>query len=57
MDVKKSLECASVNAAAVVEVFGAQEGFLTFNEIEEKLKNTPEFRVESIGKDSIGAKA
>ncbi len=27
MNVQKALECASVNAAAVVEVFGAQEGF------------------------------
>ena len=35
MNVQKALECASVNAAAVVEVFGAQEGFLTFDEINE----------------------
>jgi len=47
MDVKKSLEAASVNAAAVVEVFGAQEGFLTFDEIEKKLKKTPSFEVKS----------
>ena len=47
MNVKKALECASVNAAAVVEVFGAQEGFLTFDEINEKLKNAPDFKVET----------
>lgn len=47
MDVKKALECASVNAAAVVEVFGAQEGFLTFDEIEHKLKSAPDFKVLS----------
>ena len=48
MDIKKALECASVNAAAVVEVFGAQEGFLTFDEIEQKLKTAPGFKVETI---------
>lgn len=47
-DIEKSLMMASVNAASVVSNFGAQEGFLTFNEIEEKLKNTPEFKVEIV---------
>ncbi len=53
MDVKKALECASVNAAAVVEVFGAQEGFLTFDEIERKLKATPDFQVLSQNLEQI----
>jgi len=48
MNVKKSLAYASVNAASVIEHFGAQEGFLTFEQIEEKLKNTPEYEVKTI---------
>ena len=39
---------ASVNAASVVSHFGAQEGFLTFEEMEKRLKETPAFRVEII---------
>ena len=39
---------ASVNAASVVSNFGAQEGFLTFEQIEEQLKHTPAFRVEVV---------
>ena len=45
-DIKKALEFASVNAASVVSNFGAQEGFLTFNEIEKRLKEIPEFKTE-----------
>lgn len=47
-DVEKSLMYASVNAAATVEKFGAQEGFLTFDKIEEKLKNTPEYKITKL---------
>ena len=53
MNVQKALECASVNAAAVVEVFGAQEVFLTIDEINEKLKTAPDFKVESIEKEKV----
>ncbi len=53
MDIKKALECASVNAASVVEVFGAQEGFLTFDEIGEKLKSEPCFKIEMKHKNEI----
>ncbi len=42
-DIKRALEYASVNAASVVSHFGAQEGFLTFDEIEKRLKETPDF--------------
>jgi sugar/nucleoside kinase (ribokinase family) len=42
-DVKKSLIYASVNAASVVENFGAHEGFLTFEQIKSKLNNYPDF--------------
>ncbi len=44
-DIEKSLMYASVNAAATVEKFGAQEGFLTFDNIQEKLKTTPEYKI------------
>jgi len=47
-DVEKALLYASVNSASVCTHFGAQEGFLTFNEIEEKLKETPDFKVQTI---------
>ena len=47
-DIKKSLMLASVNAASVVSHFGAQEGFLTFEQMEERLKQTPAFRVEEV---------
>ena len=36
-DIEKSLKYASVNAAAKIEIFGAQKGFLKFKEIEERL--------------------
>ena len=44
-DVKKSLAYASVNAASVVEHFGAQDGFLTFDEIEARLDANSNFKV------------
>ncbi len=44
-NIEKSLKMASVNAASIVSNFGAQEGFLTFEEIEEKLKAKPDFQV------------
>ncbi len=44
-DIEKSLKYASVNAASVVEKFGAQDGFLTFDEIEAKLASQPGFTV------------
>lgn len=47
-DIKKALKYASVNAASVVENFGAQKGFLSFKEIAEKLEKTPEFVVKVI---------
>ena len=47
-DVKKALAYASVNAAAVIEQFGAQEGFLTFDEIEKKLRENPQYCVKVV---------
>lgn len=48
-DVEKSLKIASVNAASVVSHFGAQDGFLTFEEIERRLDENPCFQVDVIG--------
>ncbi len=42
-DIGKSLMYGAVNSASVVSNFGASEGFLTFDEIEAKLKENPEF--------------
>ena len=47
-DIEKALKYASVNSASVCTNFGAQEGFLTFKEIEEKLKEVPDFKVKTI---------
>ena len=38
-NIEKSLKYASVNAASKIETSGAQKGFLSFDGIEEKLKN------------------
>lgn len=43
LDIGKALMYASVNSASVVSKFGASEGFLTFEEIENRLKENPEF--------------
>lgn len=43
LDIGKSLMYASVNSASVVSKFGATEGLLTFEEIENKLKEHPDF--------------
>ncbi len=43
VDIGKALMYGSVNSAAVVSKFGATEGQLSFEEIEEKLKNKPEY--------------
>ena len=47
-DVVKALAYASVNAAAVIEKFGAQEGFLTFEQIEKRLLEHPEYEVKIV---------
>ena len=47
-DIKKALKYASVNAASVVENFGAQKGFLTFDEIAQKLQANPSFDVNEV---------
>lgn len=44
-DIELSLKYASVQAASIVEHFGAQNGFLTFDEIEKKLDGNKDFNV------------
>lgn len=52
-DIEKSLKYASVNSASVVEHFGAHAGFLTFEEIEKRLKETPNFKVNILSDKEI----
>ncbi|MBE7706250.1 MAG: carbohydrate kinase family protein [Cyanobacteria bacterium SIG30] len=47
-NIEKALEYASVNAASIVEHFGAQEGFLSFEEIQKRLDSNPDFKAEKI---------
>ena len=42
-DIGKALMYGSVNSASVVSKFGATDGLLTFEEIEERLKNRPDY--------------
>ena len=46
-DVGKSLMYGSVNAGSIVSHFGASEGFLTFEEIEKRLRENPEYSYKS----------
>lgn len=54
-DTTKALAYASVNAAAVIEKFGAQEGFLNFEEIEKRLSEHPEYKVKKVKCDWINS--
>ena len=47
-DIEKALKFATINSASVCEHFGAQDGFLKFEEIENKLNDTPDFKVKVI---------
>lgn len=46
LDIGKSLMYASVNSAGVVSEFGATQGLLTFEQIEEKLKLYPDYKCQ-----------
>jgi sugar/nucleoside kinase (ribokinase family) len=48
LDIGNALMYASVNSAGVVSAFGATQGLLTFDEIEEKLKATPNYTYQVI---------
>ncbi len=47
-DIEKALLYASINSASICGHFGAQDGFLTFDEIEAKLKTSPDFKAKTI---------
>lgn len=47
-NVGKALMYGAVNSAAVVSNFGASEGFLTFEEIEQKLNSNPDFNFKTL---------
>ena len=48
-DLGKSLMYASVNSSGVVSTFGATQGLLTFEQIEEKLNAAPDYKYEIVG--------
>lgn len=50
IDIGKSLMMASVNSAGVVSEFGAAKGLMTFDEIEKKLAERPEYTFKTIKK-------
>lgn len=43
-DIEKALIAASINSAGVCSKFGATQGLLTFDEIIEKMKKSPDFK-------------
>ncbi len=47
-DISKSIKYASVNSAACVEVFGAQEGLIPFDKTEEKLRANGGYKIEIV---------
>ena len=48
LNIGESLMYASVNSGSVVAHFGATEGLLTFSEIKERLKNSPDYKYEKL---------
>ena len=48
INIGESLMMASVNSAGVVSEFGATQGLLTFEQIEEKLKQHPEYTYQKL---------
>ena len=48
LDIGKALMYASVNSAGVVSAFGATQGLMTFEEIEQKLKDNPNYTYKII---------
>ena len=47
-NIELALKYATINSASVCEHFGAQEGFLTFSEMDEKIQSSPDFQVRKI---------
>lgn len=48
LDIGNALMCASVNSAGVVSKFGATEGLLTFEQIDEKLNENPQYTYKTV---------
>jgi len=48
LDIRKSLVAGSINSGGVVSVFGATQGLLTFDEIEEKIAQNPDYKAIAI---------
>lgn len=44
LDIAKSLVAGSINSGGVVSAFGATQGLLTFDEIEEKIAQNPDYK-------------
>ena len=42
-NIEKALKMSSINSAGVVSEFGATRGLLTFDEIEKRLSNSPDY--------------
>ena len=48
LDIAKSLIAGSINSGGVVSVFGATQGLLTFEEIEERMAQNPDYKATTI---------
>jgi ribokinase len=48
LDIAKSLVAASINSAGVVSEFGATQGLLTFEQIEDKISQNPDYKASSV---------
>ena len=48
IDIEKALIAGSINSAGVVSKFGATEGLLTFEEIDKRISENPDFSVQVI---------
>ncbi|MDY6310329.1 MAG: carbohydrate kinase family protein [Cyanobacteriota bacterium] len=52
LDILKSLQAASINSSGVVSVFPATEGQMTFEQIEEKMAQHPDYKASVIEKEN-----
>ena len=54
-DIDKALRFGSINSASVCKHFGAQEGFLKFDELEKIANGAPDFKVEIVEEGELAA--
>lgn len=52
LDILKSLQATSINSSGVVSVFPATEGQMTFEQIEEKMAQDPDYKASVIEKEN-----